>query len=45
MAVLDHHDYPITSSRGESTQALMFCLAWVAFLAMIGATTYIVSAL
>jgi hypothetical protein len=45
MAVLDHHDFPITSPKREGTQALLFCLAWVAFLAVIGASTYIASAL
>jgi hypothetical protein len=45
MAVLDHHDFTGTSPRGERIQALLFCLAWIAFLAMIGASTYIVSAL
>ena len=45
MAVLDHHDFSVASPKSESTQALFFCLAWVAFLAVIGASTYIVSAL
>jgi len=45
MAVIDHHhDLPV-SNREERHCALMFCLTWVGFFALIGAVSYLVSSL
>jgi hypothetical protein len=44
MAVLQHH--PVApASKEQSHCALMFCLTWVGFFALIGAFAWITSAL
>ena len=42
MAVLDHHDVPVPD---ENHCALMFCLTWLGFFAVLGVGTYLVSML
>lgn len=43
MAVIDHHDLPLSSDAEERHCALMFCATWLGFFALIGLFSYLVS--
>ena len=45
MAVIDHHDLPISSNQEERRCALMFCLTWVGFFVLLGLVSYLVSSI